>query len=112
MPLFICRPGFIARKLCPELVFVKPDFSKYSKASHQVQEIFREYDQEMDAASLDEAYMDVTDYCKTKNLSGISITDHCHDAARSLGIEERCLQKASATVAAAAVRWQVNIICA
>ena len=51
-------------------MFVKPDFSKYSKASAKVRVIFREYDEEMDAASLDEAYLDVTDYCKAKEVSG------------------------------------------
>lgn len=35
-----------------------------------VQAIFREYDQDMDAASLDEAYMDVTDFCEERSLSG------------------------------------------
>ena len=72
-PVLFGRPGFIARRLCPELVFVKPDFSKYSKASHKVQEIFRQYDTEMDAASLDEAYMDVTDYCRLNNMAGMHV---------------------------------------
>ena len=65
------RPGFIARRLCPELVFVKPDFAKYSKASAEVRTIFRDYDPDLDAASLDEAYMDVTDYCKAHQKSGL-----------------------------------------
>ena len=64
------RPGFIAKRLCPELVFVKPDFSKYASASKMVQAIFKEYDQEMDAASLDEAYMDVSDFCEEQSMSG------------------------------------------
>ena len=66
-----CRPGFIARKLCPELIFVKPDFTKYSKASQAVQAIFREYDPDVDAASMDEAYMDVTACCESRSISGL-----------------------------------------
>lgn len=70
-----CRPGFIARRLCPDLVFVKADFSKYSKASSEVRAVFRDYDPDLDAASLDEAYMDVTDYCRSHEKSGTSNQD-------------------------------------
>jgi hypothetical protein len=31
-------PGFIGKRLCPELVFAKPDFQKYTAASKEVQE--------------------------------------------------------------------------
>lgn len=34
-------PGFIAKRLCPDLVFVKPDFSKYVAASGKTREVFR-----------------------------------------------------------------------
>ncbi|CAM9656177.1 unnamed protein product [Ectocarpus sp. 6 AP-2014] len=53
-------PGFIGRKLCPELVFVKPDYEKYTVVAEQIREIFREYDPRMRAYSLDEAYLNVT----------------------------------------------------
>ena len=49
---------------------MKPDFSKYSKASAEVRAVFRDYDPDLDAASLDEAYMDVTDYCRAHEKSG------------------------------------------
>jgi len=49
---------------------VKPNFTKYTKASQQVQAVFREYDQDMEAASLDEAYLDVTHYCADHGLPG------------------------------------------
>ncbi len=29
-------PGFIAKKLCPDIVFVRPDFTKYTKAAEEV----------------------------------------------------------------------------
>lgn len=55
-------PGFIAKKLCPDLVFVKSNFDKYRQASAEVREVFKEYDPDHHAGSLDEAYMDITDY--------------------------------------------------
>lgn len=38
------------------------NFSKYTKVSHQVQSVFADYDPEFSAASLDEAYLDISDY--------------------------------------------------
>ena len=64
------RPGFIAKRLCPELVFVRPDFRKYSEASQAVRTIFREYDENLECGSLDEAYLDVTSYCAEHGVSG------------------------------------------
>jgi len=55
-------PGFIGVKLCPQLVFVKPDFKKYTKVALRVREIFSEYDPNFEAYSLDEAYLNITEY--------------------------------------------------
>ena len=55
-------PGFIALKLCPDLTFVKPDFEKYRRYANLAREVFREYDPNFDAVSLDEAFLDVTEY--------------------------------------------------
>lgn len=54
-------PTSYALKLCPELVLVRPNFRKYSEASEQVFEIYREYTKLVEPLSLDEAYLDVTD---------------------------------------------------
>jgi DNA polymerase kappa len=58
-------PGYIAKRLCPELVLVPVNFDKYQKSSNAVQEIFKQYDPLFRAASLDEACLDLTDYAKT-----------------------------------------------
>ena len=50
-----------AVRLCPELVIVRPDFAKYRAASQQVFEIFRQVTPLVEALSLDEAYLDVTE---------------------------------------------------
>jgi DNA polymerase-4 len=53
-------PGFQARRLCPELVFVRTRFDAYQAASQQIREIFRSYTDLVEPLSLDEAYLDVT----------------------------------------------------
>jgi DNA polymerase-4 len=50
-----------ALKLCPQLVVVRGNMSKYVEASEQVFEIFHEYTDLVEPMSLDEAYLDVTD---------------------------------------------------
>ena len=57
------QPGFIAKELCPQLIFVSPDFSKYTAASEEVRQILQQYDPSFSSMSLDEAYLDITDYC-------------------------------------------------
>lgn len=52
--------GAIARKLCPELIFVKTNFDRYKEVSKQIWKIFFEYTDLVEPLSLDEAYLDVT----------------------------------------------------
>lgn len=63
-------PGFIGRRLCPQLLFAKPDFSKYTKAAEGVRAVLRLFDPDFECASLDEAYLDVTDYCQAHDMTG------------------------------------------
>ncbi|XP_003391861.3 PREDICTED: DNA polymerase kappa-like [Amphimedon queenslandica] len=55
-------PGFIAKKLCPQLVIVKSHFSKYQEVSQTVREILSNYDPLFSSVGLDEAYLDITEY--------------------------------------------------
>ncbi|KHN71579.1 DNA polymerase kappa [Toxocara canis] len=59
-------PGFIAKKLCPELKIIPCDFDRYRAASHEVRKIFAEYDSNFQMGSLDEAYLDVSEYVLTR----------------------------------------------
>uniref|UniRef100_A0A915A9B2 DNA polymerase kappa n=2 Tax=Parascaris TaxID=6254 RepID=A0A915A9B2_PARUN len=59
-------PGFIGRKLCPELKIVPCNFRKYRTASHEVRKIFEEYDSNFQMGSLDEAYLDISEYALTR----------------------------------------------
>ena len=53
-------PGFQARRLCPELIFVRTRFDAYHAASRQIRDIFLTYTDLVEPLSLDEAYLDVT----------------------------------------------------
>ncbi|WP_423821063.1 DNA polymerase IV [Salinisphaera sp. SPP-AMP-43] len=54
-------PAMRAAKLCPEAVFVPPDFTRYKAVSAQIREIFHRYTPHVEPLSLDEAYLDVTE---------------------------------------------------
>jgi DNA polymerase IV len=53
-------PALRAERLCPEAVFVPPDFARYRAASRQAREIFHRHTDRVEPLSLDEAYLDVT----------------------------------------------------
>jgi len=53
--------GVLAKKLCPELIFVPTDFGRYKEISAKIREIFFEYTDLVEPLSLDEAYLDVTE---------------------------------------------------
>ena len=53
-------PAMRAERLCPEAVFVPPDFPRYKAVSRQVREIFLSHTDLVEPLSLDEAYLDVT----------------------------------------------------
>lgn len=59
--------GVIAKRLCPELIFVKPRFERYKEVSSQIREIFFDYTDLVEPLSLDEAFLDVTE--NKKNIS-------------------------------------------
>jgi len=49
--------GFIAKKLCPELIMVDHHFNNYMDISGKIMNTFREYDPNMCAAGCDEGYL-------------------------------------------------------
>jgi len=54
-------PSVIAKRLCPDLIFVKHNFDRYHEVSGSVFKIFREYTDLIEPLSIDEAFLDVTD---------------------------------------------------
>ncbi len=54
-------PAIRAERLCPEAIFVPPDFVRYKEASRAAREIFHRHTDLIEPLSLDEAYLDVTE---------------------------------------------------
>lgn len=52
--------GVLAKKYCPEIIFVRPRFDRYKEISGKIHKIFHEYTDLVEPLSLDEAYLDVT----------------------------------------------------
>ncbi len=53
--------GYMAKKLCPEIIFVRPRFDRYKEISKKIRNIFLDYTDLVEPLSLDEAYLDVTE---------------------------------------------------
>jgi len=53
-------PALRAERLCPDAVFVPPDFPRYKAVSNQIRSIFFAHTDLVEPLSLDEAYLDVT----------------------------------------------------
>ncbi len=60
---FGCRSGmagFVAMKLCPQLIRLPLNFDKYNSKAREVREILADYDPRFESASIDEAYLNIT----------------------------------------------------
>lgn len=53
-------PGFRARALCPQGVFIAPNMARYAEVSAQVHAVFAEFTPEIEPIALDEAFLDIT----------------------------------------------------
>jgi DNA polymerase IV len=54
-------PTVGAERLCPEAIFVAPDFTRYRAVSRRVRQIFKRHTDLIEPLSLDETYLDVTE---------------------------------------------------
>ena len=86
-------PAVRAERLCPQALFVAPDFNRYRAVSRSVREIFLRHSPLVEPLSLDEAYLDVTE-----NRSGLPSATAVAQAIRAQIREETALT-ASAGVA-------------
>ncbi|MBA3422130.1 MAG: DNA polymerase IV [Thermoleophilaceae bacterium] len=59
--IFSATPAAQARRLCPEAVFVEPDFPAYRDRSRDVMAIVGEEIDRVETVGLDEAYLDLSD---------------------------------------------------
>jgi len=86
-------PTSRAERLCPDAVFIPPDFPRYRAVSHATREIFKRHTDLIEPLSLDEAYLDVTE-----NKTGLATATRVASAIRAQ-IREELKLTASAGVA-------------
>src|SRR5947209_2583299 len=55
-------PASRARRLCPQGVFLTPDFTYYGEASREVMGILRSHVERVEVIGLDEAYLELTGF--------------------------------------------------
>jgi DNA polymerase kappa len=60
--------GFVAKKLCPQLIQIPLNFDKYTAKAQEVREIIVDYDPRFESASIDEAYLNITEYCQNNDI--------------------------------------------
>ena len=95
---FGCRSamaGFVAMKLCPQLICLPLNFAKYTAKATEVRHVLADYDPNFESASIDEAYLNITKYCQ----------DHDIDAGDAVAqlraeVEQKCRVTISAGIAA------------
>lgn len=74
-------PALRAERLCPQAVFVPPDFVRYKAASRQIREIFARHTDLIEPLSLDEAYLDVT-HARSGLVSATAVAESVRAAIR------------------------------
>ncbi|KAM0459908.1 hypothetical protein ACHAPV_000157 [Trichoderma viride] len=75
---FGCRSGmasFVAKKLCPQLVLIKQNYHKYSAKAQEVRAVLVNYDPRFESASIDEAYLNITEYCEEHGMDPATAVD-------------------------------------
>jgi DNA polymerase-4 len=90
-----------ALRLCPQLIVVPPDFSKYTHVSDQVFEVFHGFTPEVEGLSLDEAFLDVT---RSQSLLGTPI-----EQARAIKQRINEITRLTASVGISEVKFAAKI---
>ena len=89
MPGFIAvemvrHPELVGSKMPPaELIFIAPNFSKYTKVAMQTREVFRRYDPNFRAYSLDEAYLDLTEHLRSSKRDAEEVVQQLRDEVKA-----------------------------
>ncbi|KAK3720187.1 hypothetical protein LTR37_004011 [Vermiconidia calcicola] len=61
--------GFVAKKLCPDLICLPLNFEKYTAKAKEVRAVLERYDPRFESASMDEAYLNITKFCEDSDMS-------------------------------------------
>jgi DNA polymerase-4 len=94
-------PGYEARRLCPDGIFVRGEMKKYRRESKRIFEIFRRYSPKVQGVSLDEAFLDLTG---TERLMGPP-----REVAKRLRAEVRAQTQLAVSVGIAPVKMVAKI---
>ncbi|KAF2717124.1 DNA/RNA polymerase [Polychaeton citri CBS 116435] len=89
-----CRSGmagFVADKLCPELIHLPLNFAKYTAKAKEVRAVLEQYDPKFESASIDEAYLNITEYCREHDMAPEEATSQ---------MREQVLRETSITISA------------
>ena len=95
---FGCRSGmagFVAMKLCPELICLPLNFQKYTAKAQEVRAILADYDPRFSSASVDEAYLNITEYCERNDITAWDAVAQLREE-----VKEKCRVTISAGIAA------------
>lgn len=79
---FGCRSGmasFVAMKLCPDLILIPLNFEKYTAKAAEVREILADYDPRFESASIDEAYLNITEYCAEHDMGPADVVSRMRE---------------------------------
>jgi DNA polymerase-4 len=60
--VFSATPAERARRLCPQAVFIPPDFDHYRARSREVMDTLHDHVERVEVVGLDEAYLDLTEF--------------------------------------------------
>ena len=72
-----------AQRKCPDLVFVPPRHHLYKEISNRINDIYHEYTEYVEPASIDESYLDMTGAPKFYDLSDRELADTLRDRIRT-----------------------------
>ncbi len=78
--------SIVAKRKCPELIFVYPNMEKYRSISIQIREIFSQYTDIIEPLSFDEAYLDVTENKKDNSSATLLAKDIKHEIFKETGL--------------------------
>jgi DNA polymerase kappa len=87
--------SFVAMKLCPELICLPINFAKYGAKSDEVRAVFARYDPRFQSASMDEAYLNITAFCKEHGMDPWDVVQQMRAE-----IHDQCKITVSAGIAA------------
>ena len=77
--------GIVARRQCPELIFVRPRFDVYKAVSQQIRSVFAEHTPIIEPLSLDEAFLEPPALAGASRIIAVDIDDRKLELARKMG---------------------------